>query len=523
MEFASLVAEISDRGAVQCFILFADSQAEHHEQERDRHASRATYWTKVKNEMKTKLASMPLTRPPADFWSENPGSVAGKIDPEELAHFQRDQSELASGQEALAKAQREAANIQRDAADALSKMNQDRAKEQRDAADAQSKLDQERAVFNEQLASFVAEKQALEEKKQALENERAQLNQQKAALEAERVAHQKDHDRKQSESPIKLTRELSKPPVTEDPLPLPSVAEIAPTPPVRAVQPTPPMRPSGLKTEPNTPVVAPPRVMPATAAVPPLKRPEPAAVAESPSGADSGGLKGKLAFFNANLNLGRPGVPPPRLGSRSDLLDRTSIAAAESVTAEVAVPIPSVAAVAPPPRRIMDAAAPVVPAPVAQESPGPGRIIAPPRPSGAVAPAPAKTKGSGKFTDSHAIALFDFKEAPPNDFCCTFAKGDICKVVEDKGEWLKVRFLEETVGVKREGYVPANFFDPCVAPRRAKALFDFEKPKPEGFVQLKANDIMIVEIGGPGDEWWVVKRAGAAGYVPSNRVQEITD
>ena len=56
----------------------------------------------------------------------------------------------------------------------------------------------------------------------------------------------------------------------------------------------------------------------------------------------------------------------------------------------------------------------------------------------------------------------------------------------------------------------------------SKSNFDLKEPKAQGFVAFKKDDIMIVESGGAGDEWWVVKRGGKTGYVPSNRVVEIS-
>jgi len=200
-------------------------------------------------------------------------------------------------------------------------------------------------------------------------------------------------------------------------------------------------------------------------------------------------------------------------------------------------PIP-VKGPAPPPRKPGAAAAPQS-TPASQEKSNPPAKMELPGPpskgdpsksvSGPAAPSAEPAKPAAATTGKkYCKANFDLEHPPKG--CPKFKKGDFAECVEIKGEWSHVIFLK----TGEEGHVPTAYFamdvqlpttggPAATGPvKKMKALFPFAPPKPKGFVPLKAGEIVTLEKGEPGEEWWVVKNAaGLSGYVPHNYVKVI--
>lgn len=146
-----------------------------------------------------------------------------------------------------------------------------------------------------------------------------------------------------------------------------------------------------------------------------------------------------------------------------------------------------------------------------------------PHPPAKAAPAAAAPSAAKKYCKAN----FDLDNPPKG--CPKFKKGDFAECVEIKGEWSHVIFLKN----HEEGHVPTAYFSmdvslptvaaaPAAVVKKMKALFPFAPPKPKGFVPLKVGEIVTLEKGEPGEEWWVVKNAaGLSGYVPHNYVKII--
>lgn len=113
----------------------------------------------------------------------------------------------------------------------------------------------------------------------------------------------------------------------------------------------------------------------------------------------------------------------------------------------------------------------------------------------------------------YAKALFALPKA--SEGCLTFELDEMAEVLAVKEEWYHVILLRS----QEQGFVPADYWQLDVALQRVRATFDFEPPQPEGFIPLVSGDVVVLEKGGKEEEWWLVRKDGQTGYVPSAYVE----